>query len=215
MTGDDNMNNEKVGAFLAELRQEKNLKQTDIAKLCNVTFQAVSQWETGKTLPDIEILRNLSNLYNITINEILEGSRNIPEEVAQFEENYELSNEDKSKIKSKILVSIIMGIITFILLIAGLVGRSLQLMLVPALVITIYHSISYYMNKDNLTVYIEQNKSNIVLYIISIIFLFISLLIFIIGVLNGSLLIYGFLQPFVYGILILNFNSLKKLFEKT
>lgn len=209
------MNNEKVGAFLAELRQERNLKQTDVAKLCNVTFQAVSQWETGKTLPDIETLRNLSTLYDITINEILDGERKIPEEVLLVEDRNKLLEYQKSQIKSKILISIIIAVITFILIIAGLVGGSIQLMLLPALIISIYHSIHYYINRDNLTAYIENNKSNSVLLITSIIFLIISLLIFVIGMGNGSLLVFGFLQPFMYIGLILNFYSIQKILNKS
>jgi len=63
----------KVGKRIIALRKELGYSQGEFAdKLC-VTPQAVSKWETGLALPDIEILLNMSMLFKITINEILEG----------------------------------------------------------------------------------------------------------------------------------------------
>ena len=56
-----------IGSFLQKLRKEDNLTQKDIAMLCNVTTQAVSKWERGDSIPDIEILEKLSILYLLSI----------------------------------------------------------------------------------------------------------------------------------------------------
>lgn len=64
-----------IGIFLLHLRKEKSLTQKDIAKLCNVSTQAVSKWERGESVPDIELLDRLSMLYSLTINEIISGER--------------------------------------------------------------------------------------------------------------------------------------------
>ncbi|XMB68012.1 helix-turn-helix transcriptional regulator [Mycoplasmatota bacterium zrk1] len=69
------MNNKIIGDFLLSLRKERSLTQSEIANLCNVSGQAVSKWERGESIPDVEILRKLSLLYNITINELLDGER--------------------------------------------------------------------------------------------------------------------------------------------
>ncbi len=70
------MDAKNIGQFLFKLRKEKNLTQKEISKLCNVSTQAVSKWERGDSVPDIEILDRLSKLYSLTINEIINGERN-------------------------------------------------------------------------------------------------------------------------------------------
>lgn len=67
------MNVELVGRYLAETRKLYKLTQEDLAKLLCVSRQAISKWETGSTLPEIEILMRLSKLYNVTINDILDA----------------------------------------------------------------------------------------------------------------------------------------------
>lgn len=65
------MDSIKIGRYLCELRKYYNLTQDDLAQRLLVTRQAVSKWETGVSLPDIEFLVGLSELYGITINDIL------------------------------------------------------------------------------------------------------------------------------------------------
>ena len=67
------MNQEKVGKFIKEIRQKNNLTQKELADKLGVTFQAVSKWENGKNIPDISLIKEISNLFNVDINEILEG----------------------------------------------------------------------------------------------------------------------------------------------
>ncbi|MBQ4182927.1 MAG: helix-turn-helix transcriptional regulator, partial [Bacilli bacterium] len=46
----------KMGDFLQSLRNEKDLTQTDVAEIFTVTPQAVSKWESGQSIPDVEML---------------------------------------------------------------------------------------------------------------------------------------------------------------
>lgn len=69
------MDVENIGRFLLKLRKENNLTQKEIATLCNVSAQAVSKWERGMSVPDIELLERLSVLYRISINEIIMGEK--------------------------------------------------------------------------------------------------------------------------------------------
>ena len=69
------MDIEKVGQFIKELRIENNLSQNQLSEEIHVTRQAVSNWENGKALPDSNVLLILSNLFKVSINEILSGKR--------------------------------------------------------------------------------------------------------------------------------------------
>lgn len=60
------------GKRMSVLRRKSGLSQTDLAERLGVTSQAVSKWECGNAVPDIDILLELSHLYKVTINEMLE-----------------------------------------------------------------------------------------------------------------------------------------------
>lgn len=69
------MNQEKIGKFICELRKEKNWTQYDLAEKVVISRQAVSKWERGVTIPDSSTLLILSQLFDVTINELLLGER--------------------------------------------------------------------------------------------------------------------------------------------
>lgn len=69
------MNQEKTGAFIAELRKEKGLTQAQLAERFGLSNKAVSKWETGKSLPDASIMIDLCDFLGITVNELLSGER--------------------------------------------------------------------------------------------------------------------------------------------
>jgi transcriptional regulator with XRE-family HTH domain len=70
------MDQERIGKFIKKLREENNLTQKELADKLGVTFQAVSKWENGKNVPDIAILKQMSEEFHMNIDEILEGKRN-------------------------------------------------------------------------------------------------------------------------------------------
>ena len=67
------MDQKKISELIKKIRKDNNLTQKDLADKYNVTYQAVSKWETGKNIPDISILKQMSNDFNISIDDILEG----------------------------------------------------------------------------------------------------------------------------------------------
>ena len=69
------MDMQKIGAFLSELRKEKNLTQNELGEKIGVTNKTVSRWENGNYLPPVEMLQILSKFYDVSINEILNGER--------------------------------------------------------------------------------------------------------------------------------------------
>ena len=69
------MDQRKIGEFLKRLRSEKELTQEQLAEKIGVSNRTVSRWETGNNLPDISILIQLSEFYDIDIREIIDGER--------------------------------------------------------------------------------------------------------------------------------------------
>ena len=66
-----NLDNIKIGKYIREQRNKLGLSQQDLCEKVHVTRQAVSNWENGKTLPDSDVLLSLSNIFKVTINDIL------------------------------------------------------------------------------------------------------------------------------------------------
>lgn len=69
------MNQEKIGQFIKQIRKDNKLTQKELADKLGVTYQAVSKWENGKNVPDVAILKEMSKMFNIDIDEILDGEK--------------------------------------------------------------------------------------------------------------------------------------------
>ena len=69
------MDQKKIGHFLRELRKTKGLTQEQLAEHLNVSGRTVSRWETGTTMPDLNLLIELADLYDIDIRELIDGER--------------------------------------------------------------------------------------------------------------------------------------------
>lgn len=67
------MNQEKIGKFIAECRKEKNLTQEKLAEQLGISDRAVSKWERGLNLPDASLMLELSKIFDISVNELLNG----------------------------------------------------------------------------------------------------------------------------------------------
>ncbi|MEE0866493.1 MAG: helix-turn-helix transcriptional regulator [Clostridia bacterium] len=66
---------EKIGKFLKDLRKEKGKTQEEIAEMYGISSRSVSRWENGNTLPDIGILVELADYYDVDVREIIDGER--------------------------------------------------------------------------------------------------------------------------------------------
>lgn len=63
----------KIGNFIKKLRKEKGMTQSQLAEKLNISFQSVSKWETGETLPDTNILLSLCDVLDTTVDTLLNG----------------------------------------------------------------------------------------------------------------------------------------------
>ena len=69
------MDQKKTGYFLKQLRNEKKLTQEQLAEKFQITSRTVSRWETGSNMPDISMLLELADFYEVDIREIIDGER--------------------------------------------------------------------------------------------------------------------------------------------
>lgn len=69
------MNLVRIGSFLKDLRKEKGITQEQLSEKLGVSSRTVSRWETGSNLPDLSILIELADLYNVDIRELIDGER--------------------------------------------------------------------------------------------------------------------------------------------
>ena len=69
------MNQQKIGEFLKYLRKNKGLTQEQLAEHFCVSSRTVSRWENGNNMPDIDILIELADFYEVDIQELIDGER--------------------------------------------------------------------------------------------------------------------------------------------
>lgn len=69
------MDQQKIGNFMKTLRKENNLTQEQLADKLLVSRRTVSRWETGNNLPDIELLIEIADLFNVDLRELINGER--------------------------------------------------------------------------------------------------------------------------------------------
>lgn len=97
----------KIGDQLKKARLDKNLTQEEVAEKIFVSRQSISNWENNKTYPDIGNVIALSDLYQISLDELLKGSDNFME---HLEESTNLVKSNK-KLMTLIVVALIVMIV--------------------------------------------------------------------------------------------------------
>ena len=66
------MDTKKIGEFLKVLRKEKGLTQEQLAESLLVSGRTVSRWETGMNMPDLSVLIQMAEFYDVEVKEILD-----------------------------------------------------------------------------------------------------------------------------------------------
>lgn len=113
------MDQMKIGNFLKELRKEKGITQAQLAETLNVFARTVSRWETGSNMPDISILVDIADYYDISIPEIINGERK--SEIMNEEERKiaktmsDYATTEKEKIFKEMKIQSIMGVCALVL----------------------------------------------------------------------------------------------------
>ena len=128
------MNMVRAGSFLKNLRKEKGITQEQLAEKLGVSNRTVSRWETGSNLPDLGMLIELANLYNVDIRELIDGERkseNMDRETKDtLMKAADYAEQDKKRLKRKMLdmmagVLLLLGFVS-LLHYLGCQGRTYQ-----------------------------------------------------------------------------------------
>lgn len=115
------MDQKNVGSFLRELRKEKQLTQEQLAERFGVTNRSVSRWETGSNMPDLSILVELADFYDVDIRDIIDGERKGEDMNKEEKERLQLVADYAETEKNTLLMRLrIISIVGLVSLIAGL-----------------------------------------------------------------------------------------------
>lgn len=112
------MDQKKIGTFLKELRKEKGITQEQFAEHLGTSGRTVSRWETGNNMPDISLLVEIAEFFDVSIPEIINGERkseNMNKEVKEVAETLsEYATAEKEKMIKNIRTYSIMGMVALI-----------------------------------------------------------------------------------------------------
>lgn len=103
------MNQEKMGLFISKLRKENKMTQKELADKLGIMDTSVSKWERGINAPDISYLTELSKIFHVTVQELLNGERKFKKKEIDINHHgkvLEVNNLSKSFGKRKVLNNI-------------------------------------------------------------------------------------------------------------
>lgn len=78
------MDQNKLGEMIKNIRIKNNLTQQKLGDMLGVTYQAVSKWENGKNIPDIAVLKLISEKFDVDFEELLTGNKKNKKELKLF-----------------------------------------------------------------------------------------------------------------------------------
>lgn len=160
------MNLVQIGKFIAELRKEQGLTQEQLGEKIGVTNKTVSRWETGTYLPPADVLLFMSEIFDVSVNEILSGKRLTAEEykeaaeenltqtmkVSSFSVNDRIEFYKKKWLKENIGILCFWGICIIILFVAGIILGKCLLEYMAILILVI----GYGWRNNTMMTYVEK-----------------------------------------------------------
>ena len=112
------MDQKRIGSFLRELRTEKGLTQEQLAEKLNVSGRTVSRWENGNNMPDLSIIVELADFYDIDIRELLNGERKSEEMNEDIKETTlkmaDYAEAEKQLLTKKLCIISLIGLISLL-----------------------------------------------------------------------------------------------------
>lgn len=111
------MNANELGKFIATLRKEKQITQSELAKRLNITDKAVSRWERGIGFPDINTLEPLADVLGVSLTELLSCKKKDETEVTihdadnSITASIDIAKYQRTMQRKKILTGLILSIL--------------------------------------------------------------------------------------------------------
>ena len=157
----------QIGKFIAELRKERGFTQEQLGDKIGVTNKTVSRWETGTYLPPADALLMISELFDVSINEILSGKRLSKEEyieaaeenlrqtikASSFSLNEKISYFKKKWLKENIAIMSLWGVCIMGVFIAGVILSKPLFVSGSMLLLVLGHA----WRNNTMMTYVEQN----------------------------------------------------------
>ena len=157
----------QIGKFIAELRKEQGFTQEQLGEKIGVTNKTVSRWETGTYLPPADALLIISELFNVTINEILSGKRLSKEEykeaaeenlrqtirASSFSQKEKIDYFKKKWLKEHIAMMVLWGMCIIGVFIAGII-LSKPLLISGAMILLV---LGHGWRNNTMMTYVERN----------------------------------------------------------
>ena len=113
------MDQQKIGSFLKELRKAKDITQEQLAEKLNVSRRTVSRWETGSNLPDLDLMMEMADFYQVDLRELLNGERKSEPMNKELKETVlqvaEYSNAEKKRSTKMVQIYLSLGILGLII----------------------------------------------------------------------------------------------------
>ena len=145
----------EISEVLRNKRQEKSITQSDLAKSIGVSARSISNWESGRTTPDLESIIQLANLYNLSLDELFSEDPKLVKNI-----------DNKSEIRQTRIYSfcalITDLIFLFIIIASRIIKQELPMIILIPLVIGIVSNflvIIYFNDRQNSLYY--QSKSDV------------------------------------------------------
>lgn len=156
----------KIADFLQTMRKAHGYTQQDVANQLHISNKTISKWETGQALPDILSLKALAELYNVTVDEILNGQKNYTENPKNEKAvNKLLLVNASKKLNFFLLISSIIfmvGILLDVILTCynyDIIGFGITIFLM-GIGIAIYYIPYILLNKEDLIIAIDTKNKN-------------------------------------------------------
>ena len=122
----------KAGAFLKDLRKEKGITQEQLAEELGVSDRTISRWETGNNMPDISLLVEIADFFDVSIPEIIKGERKSEEmkeeskEVAETMSYYAKAEKEQlvKSIRNMSIIGFAALLVYMVLYVTGVYDRN-------------------------------------------------------------------------------------------
>lgn len=103
----------KIGQLIRQLRREKRLTQEELAERFRVSVRTVSRWETGKNLPDLDLLIALTDFFEVDLRGLLQGERSDRRMDQEMRETVrqvaDYSGEEKRRLQKRLHLLLLIG----------------------------------------------------------------------------------------------------------